>query len=69
MTPQEALKGGITKKEHRKHKGTPLNRSAHFARFARSRAALVDGGKGNKGPQKTPGHTSKAEEHKGAKGT
>ena len=33
------------------------------------RAALVHGGKGNKGPQKTPGHTSKAEEHKGAKGT
>ena len=34
-----------------------------------SRAALVHGGKGNKGPQKTPGHTNKAEEHKGAKAT
>ena len=33
------------------------------------RASLVHGGKGNKGPQKTPGHTNKAEEHKGAKAT
>ena len=59
-------------KEIKQARGTPGRRRTQETQGNTTqslRAALVHGGKGNKGPQKTPGHTSKAEEHKGAKAT